>query len=89
MVSPITKTLNVFSVFKQWQKQTKKNTKKPKKNPTNSNNKKGKKKKKKAFYVLKITEYTCTTRENLKTILDFNHDVLSALLREKISQMFC
>lgn len=47
------------------------------------------KKKKKAFYVLKITEYTCTTRENLKTILDFNHDVLSALLREKISQMFC
>ena len=54
MVSPITKNLNVFSMFKQWQKQTKKTPKNKKKPLQTATTKKVKKKK--AFYILKITE---------------------------------
>lgn len=43
---------------------------------------------KKAFYILKITEQTCTIKENLKMILNFNYDIFSLLLREKTGQMF-
>lgn len=63
------------------------------KDKTNKNEKtphkqKQQKRLKKAFYILKITEQTCTIRENLKMILNFNYDIFSLLLREKTGQMF-